>query len=139
MTPRCAPPSSATDASRAHDISPKRSSSVVCDVGALRRLRGPTPPLGDDRRGDPPTPSAATTTSEVKTGGTTTTVHHETATTTVPKTTPRLPRARFPNDADDAEEGHADDGLLLPTNRAGHDDDGLFVRRRPVGDLLLGP
>jgi hypothetical protein len=108
---------------------------VVCDVGALRRLRGQRRPLGDDRRGD----AAHDECGDDDFGGN----DHDGA--------PRDGddhcseddahdyRALGPNDADDAEEGHADDGLYSPDDRAGHDDDGLFVDAVRSGDLLLGP
>ncbi len=44
-----------------------------------------------------------------------------------------------PHDGHDREEGRADDRLHSPDDRAGHDDDSLFVDAVRSGDLLLGP
>jgi hypothetical protein len=116
----------------------------VCDVGALRRIRGQRRPYAhhrpavnhddvDQRRYD----------DEHRTA------HHDRADDH---------QHRPPVDADDRseddrdhrashgphdrhhrEESRADDRLHSSDDRAGHDDDGLFVDAVRSGDLLLGP
>jgi len=117
----------------------------VCDVSALRRIRGQRRPFAHHRPGDDhdDVDERRHDDDHVRTHRDRTHDHQHRPPGDADHHGGEVGRddhaPHRPHDRHHREEGRADDRLHSSDDRAGHDDDGLFVDAVRTGDLLLGP